>query len=226
MEIPAALSIDRLTAQQNAQAASSTNGLGQDAFLQLLVKQLQNQDPMTPLQDHDFIAQLAQFSSLEQLQNIDQGIQVSVLMNQAVNNSLATNLIGKEVLTQGNTVSLGSTDGAAVRLQLGGDAANVTVVLKDAQGNIVRTIAAGEHAKGNVTIPWDGNTDTGSRAEVGDYTVAVTANDAAGNPVAVDTKVQSLVQGVRFVGGTGYLLVDGSTIPLSDVVEVLSPTGE
>jgi len=222
MEIPTALSINRL-ATQNADAGP-TNQLGKDAFLQLLVKQLQNQDPMTPLQDHDFIAQLASFSSLEQLQNIDQGIQVSVLMNQAVNNSLATNLIGKEVLTNGDSVSLGATDGTSMRLNLSGDA-NVSVVLRNAQGDVVRTISMGKQSKGAVTVSWDGNTDSGSRADAGDYKVEVTATDDQGNPVTVDTKVRAVVQGVRFVDGTGYLVVDGATIPLSDVVEVNSPTG-
>jgi flagellar basal-body rod modification protein FlgD len=222
MQIPSDYSLDRLLAQQSSQAAAP-NELGRDAFLQLLVTQLENQNPLTPLQDHEFIAQLASFSSLEQLQNIDQGIQVSVLMNQAVNNSLATNLIGKEVLTSGGTLGLGSSDGASFTVDLAADA-DVSVTIRDAGGNVVRRIDAGRRAAGQSTVEWDGLTDGGGRAAAGEYHVEVTAADGE-TPVSAATRMRAVVEGVRFVEGTGYLLVNGAQIPLSDVVEVLAPIG-
>lgn len=220
MEIPSGYSIDRLLGQQSSDAP---NKLGRDAFMQLLVKQLENQNPLTPLQDHEFIAQLASFSSLEQLQNIDEGIQVSVLMNQAVNNSLATNLIGKEVLTTGDTLSLEPSGTESFTLDLAADA-DVQVVIKDTQGNVVRRLDTGRRSAGQSTVEWDGLTDTGERAPEGEYKVEVTAVDGE-TLVTASTRMRAVVDGVRFVDGTGYLLVGGSSIPLSDVVEVLAPTG-
>ncbi|MGA9120044.1 MAG: flagellar hook capping FlgD N-terminal domain-containing protein, partial [Bacteroidota bacterium] len=88
------------------QTATASNQLGKDDFLKLLVTQLQNQDPLNPLQGTEFVAQLAQFSSLEQLTNInsslEQNIQSNQLMTQSIGNSLAATLVGKDVRASSN----------------------------------------------------------------------------------------------------------------------------
>ena len=224
MEIPTEYSIDSRLAAQAAESQTSTNALGRETFLQLLVRQLENQNPLAPMQDQEFVSQLATFSSLEQLESINEGIQVSVLMNQAVNNSLATNLIGKEVLVLGNEVPLGAEGNASFQLELGG-AADVQVVIRDAEGNVVRRLTKGQMAAGSQSIEWDGRRDDGERAAAGKYKVEVIALDAQGTAVSAQTRVRARVDGVRFVDGTGYLVVEGSTIPLSDVSEVLAPAG-
>lgn len=224
MEIPSEYLIGNRLATQAAANAGRTDALGRDAFMKLLVSQLSNQDPLSPLQDHEFVSQLATFSSLEQLEGINQGIQVTVLMNQAVNNSLATNLIGKEVMVSGGSLELGEEGDAGFRLDLAGDA-RVTVEITDGNGAVVRTIDLGAKSKGSSDVAWDGKDDDGDRLAAGTYRVKVTATDTTGTAVAASTRVRALVEGVRFVEGVGYLVVGGAEVPLSDVEEVLAPIG-
>lgn len=224
MEIPGSLSIDNRLAALAAENQRAPGQLGREAFLDLLVSQLANQDPLSPLQDHEFVAQLATFSSLEQLEGINQGMQASILMNQSVNNSLATNLIGKEVLALGDTISLGGSDEPAFQLELGADA-NVSIQIRDENGDLVRRIDKGLMSAGEAMVEWDGKTDSGSRAPDGQYTVEVVATNDAGLPVENQIRVRARVDGVRFVDGTGFLMVGDSSIPLSSVMEVLAAAG-
>lgn len=226
MDIPSEYLISNRLAAQAAQENANTNpnALGRDAFMKLLVQQLENQDPLSPLQDHEFISQLATFSSLEQLQGINEGIQVTVLMNQAVNNSLATNLIGKEVLVSGGQLELGEEGSVPFRLELAGDA-DVTVEITDENGAVVRRLALGRKSSGSSEIEWDGKDDDGDRLDPGTYHVKVTALDDTGTAVGAEARVRAKVEGVKFVDGIGYLVVGGSQVPLSDVEEVLAPLG-
>lgn len=224
MEIPSQYLIGNRLAAQAAGNDTRPDSLGRDAFMKLLVSQLSNQDPLSPLQDHEFVSQLATFSSLEQLEGINEGIQVTVLMNQAVNNSLATNLIGKEVLVSGGALELAEEGDPSFRLDLAGDA-RVTLEITDANGAVVRTIDLGAKSKGTSEVSWDGKDDEGNRLDPGTYRVKVTATDASGTAVGAGTRVRALVEGVRFVEGIGYLVVGGAEVPLSDVEEVLAPIG-
>jgi flagellar basal-body rod modification protein FlgD len=208
-----------------AAGGTSPNQLGKDAFLRLLVTQLANQNPLSPVQDQEFVAQLAQFSSLEQLETLNETMSSSLVLDQAVNNSLATNLIGKEVIVEGTTTSLGDEGGAQWQLGLGG-AASVTAVVRDATGKPIRTIEVGAKGTGSHTIEWDGLDQDGNRAAAGSYDLEVVATDASGNPVASSTRVRALVTGVRFADGIGYLVLGDTSIPLGAVVEVASPRND
>ncbi len=196
--------------------------LGKDDFLQLLVTQLTNQNPLSPVQDQEFVAQLAQFSSLEQLEYLNATMTSSLVLDQAVNNSLATNLIGKEVLVEGKRTELGGEGSAAWQVALGGEA-SVKAVIRDGTGAIVRTLELGKKGAGVHDVAWDGMNDSGERAAEGAYDLEVVATDATGNKVASATRVRALVTGVRFVDGTGYLILGDVSLPLGAVVEVAAP---
>jgi len=222
MEIPDSFDIVNRLAERDAAQARAPNELGRETFLELLVAQLSNQDPLSPLQDHEFVAQLATFSSLEQLEGINANMQASLLMDQSVNNSLATTLIGKEVLAQGNTVHLGPSGDETVLLELSAPA-TVSVVIRDAAGQPVRHLDEGQLGAGQHKIQWDGTNDAGVRMDEADYTVEVTAVDEAGTAVSNELKVRARVTGVRFVEGTGFLMLGDLTLPLASVIEVLDP---
>jgi flagellar basal-body rod modification protein FlgD len=222
--IPSDFQIQNRMAARDAIENPEEGQLGRNAFLQLLLTQLENQDPLSPMQDHEFVAQLATFSSLEQLEGINQGMQTNLLMNQSVNNSLATTLIGKEVLASGNSVALGESGSVNFQLDLQADA-DVTIMIRDSEGNLVRQIDRGALTAGTSQIDWDGMTDSGSRADAGAYTVDIVATDKNGLPVIADTKMRARVDGIRFIDGAGYLLVGGKEIPLASVVEVLAGQG-
>lgn len=215
------------TTASNLSALSSggslgTPDLGKDDFLQLLVTQLTNQNPLSPVQDQEFVAQLAQFSSLEQLENLNETMSSSLVLDQAVNNSLATNLIGKDVIVEGSQASLGEEGSTSWMVELGGDA-TVKATVRDAAGKVVRTLELGAKSEGTVPVEWDGLDSAGQRAAKGTYTIDVEATDAAGNTVPTSTRVRALVTGVRFVEGTGYLVFGDYSLPLGAVVEVAGP---
>jgi flagellar basal-body rod modification protein FlgD len=223
--IPTGLDIESRLAALQAENQGAPDQLGREAFLELLISQLANQDPLSPMKDQEFVAQLAQFSSLEQLESINDGMQASLLMNQSVNNSLATNLIGKEVLTAGNNFELREEGTIRFRVELG-QTATANVRILDADGNVVRSFGEQSLDSGSNDLEWDGLDDSGERAKPGSYTIEVEALDVSGNTVASRVDVRARVEGVRFVQGTGFLLVNGTEIPLGSIVEVLAPSGE
>ena len=222
MEIPSAFDINTRLAQREAEGQRAPGDLGREAFLDLLITQLSNQDPLSPLQDHEFVAQLATFSSLEQLEGINHGIQSSLLMNQSVNNSLATNLIGKEILAEGSTVSLGDTGSPTFQLDLPATA-DVSVLVRDATGTLVKRIDVGTKSEGSHKITWDGTNESGARAAAGEYSIEVLSSDSEGLNVPASLRVRAEVTGVRFLEGTGFLLLGDTMVPLSSVSEVLAP---
>jgi flagellar basal-body rod modification protein FlgD len=142
-----------------------------------------------------------------------------------VNNSLATNLIGKEVLVEGSHFKLGEENEPTLQAELP-ESASVVVLIRDQDGNVVRTLQEGEHAAGSFKITWDGRDDAGERLPAGLYDAEVLATADSGEHVEVATRARAEVIGVRFVDGVGYLVFpDEMILPLSAVVEVSAAQG-
>ncbi len=208
-------------------AASGVTGtsLDKEAFLQLLVTQLQHQDPLSPVTNEDFLAQLAQFASVEQLESINSGTQTGLLMQQSVSNALATGLIGQEVMLDGSIVELSGGESRSLSFQLE-ESATVNVEIRDAAGNLVRTINVEGSTllePGSYNVDWDGLDDNGQALADGYYQVNVAALDSSGNSLTVSPMISGLVDGIRFSNGNAYLMVEGSEYTLSDVIEVRAP---
>ncbi|MFQ5454003.1 MAG: flagellar hook assembly protein FlgD, partial [Candidatus Zixiibacteriota bacterium] len=159
--------------------------LGKDDFLQLLVTKLQYQDPLKPMEDQDFIAQLAQFSSLEQMNNISDGIATSnqwdFLQMQSLNNVMASGLIGKDVKATYNGIYVDQESTPKINYTLNSPADEVKLVIKDAQGAIVTTLSQDNVSPGNNSINWDGTDNLGNKVADGYYTVSATATDSSGS---------------------------------------------
>ncbi|MFQ5752983.1 MAG: flagellar hook assembly protein FlgD, partial [bacterium] len=123
---------------------TSESVLGKDDFLKILVTQLTHQDPINPIKGEEFAAQLAQFSSVEQLHNINSNLEnvldMDLLLNQAINNTLATTLIGKEVKSIGNRVSLHEGESVNLHYRLSSPASKVVIEIKDSAGTLVRSV--------------------------------------------------------------------------------------
>lgn len=215
----------------NSSAAAGSGGpldeVGHDEFLQLLVTQMQNQDPLEPITNEDFLAQLAQFSSLEQLTDINAGTQTGLLLQQSVTNSLAPSLIGKDVLIDASTVEIAGGTPVDVHYQLDGEGI-VEVQIADADGNPVRTLEiTGDEglplAEGDHDFTWDGLDDAGEPVPDGDYTFTVSAKDGSGNAVPVTSWLRGRVEGVRFAGGGAWVIIGRMEFTLADIVEIREP---
>jgi flagellar basal-body rod modification protein FlgD len=204
--------------------AAGNKALGKDEFLNLLVTQLRFQNPLEPLKDTDFIAQLAQFSSLEQLSNIntslDTSSQLDYILSQTIANTMATTLIGKQVVADGDQIYHAYGDDEELHFDLGADATDIEVKIFDDKGILVRTLTDNDLQKGMNSITWNGKDDTGANVGAGNYTFSVTAKNQAGETVSVQTRRVGIVESVRYEDGQGYLIVDGQKIALSDIIEV------
>ncbi|MCL5035330.1 MAG: flagellar hook capping protein [Bacteroidetes bacterium] len=210
----------------SSQAAASTtnNTLNESDFLQMLVTELQNQDPTNPLQSTDLAAQLAQFSSVSELQTLNQSVQSStsanLVMTQSISNTMAATLIGKQVQVNSPNIGYDGSTQPTLGFNLTGAAADVQVKILNSNGGTVRTIDLGAKSSGDGSVVWDGKDDTGASVPAGNYTFSVTATDAQGNPVTSSSYLLGTVQGVKFDSNGPSLLVNGSEVPFSDVQEI------
>ena len=225
--MPAVQPVGNQTTTNPITQASGNSALGKQDFLNLLVTQLRYQNPLDPVKDTDFVAQLAQFSSLEQLSSIntslDNSTQLNYVLSQTIANTMATTLIGKEVTASGNQIAHDSDGSDTLRFNLSDNAASTEIKIYDDKGTLVRTISGESLDKGMNSVIWDGKDDTGSNVAAGNYTFAITAKDANGNDVTAETRRVGIVESVRYEDGQGYLIVDGQKISMSDIIEVNLP---
>lgn len=206
--------------------ASGSSDMDKQAFLMLLVTQLQYQDPLNPMEDTDFVAQLAQFSSLEAQQTSNEYLEEMLTIQQEMTAISAANYIGKEVSARGYGISV--TDGQASTVQFAAaeTMSKCTVnILDSSTSTIIATVDLGELAASIHDFTWDGKKNDGSTAADGVYTVAFVGYNSAGERVLVDTSVTGLVNGVSYYNGETYLrMADGRTVTIGNVREVLLPT--
>lgn len=158
---------------QAATPASKTAEL-QDRFLKILVTQLKNQDPMNPMENAEITSQLAQMSTVEGIAKLNGAMQTLVSGYQASQTLQAAALIGKTVLTDGDTIDLRNGAGGAA-LELQGNADKVLVKVLDDYGNEVRRLDLGARAAGRVDFTWDGRNNAGEPVADGSYWYAVEA---------------------------------------------------
>lgn len=203
---------------------TGNNQLGKDAFMTLLLTQMKNQDPTNPLKSHEMAAQLAQFTSLEKLHNINDGIEGLRKDNQPNHNLQALAFIGKSVMTDNSKVVRGSPDERHdVRFNLPADAQKVTMQVKDASGNVIRTIETKSMKAGKNEMNWNGMTEEGVPAPVGDYSVSLEAVASNGRKLFVETKTEGIISGVNFTPRGPQLLVGRQVINMSDVKSISEP---
>jgi flagellar basal-body rod modification protein FlgD len=203
-------------------SASSTNGMGKDAFLKLLVAQISHQDPLKPMDDTAFVAQLAQFSSLEQAMGMNTRLDTLSIQEQGIANTQIVNLIGKNVTVKGSITTLAAGGvGAPVSFSLAGNAGSVDVSLADASGRTVRTMHLGPKGAGLVQMVWDGRDDSGIAQAPGPYKVSVAAKDSAGASVDSNQETTGVITNIGFEKGFANLQLDnGVTAPAADLLRI------
>jgi flagellar basal-body rod modification protein FlgD len=216
------MDVSAINSTSSTSATTATQAMGKDQFMKLLVAQLQNQDPLNPLDDKEFVAQLAQFSSLEQLTLVNDNLGSMQTTEGTLVNAQLVGLIGREVLVAGNTVHCDQgTTPHPLRFDLEQAAEQVTVSITDGRGTAVRCLTLGSCAAGTQSAGWDGLGDDGEPLPSGDYTVTVNATDANGAPISAQTFVQSRVTGVTFESGSAELLLESGRTSPAAVLQVL-----
>ncbi|MEO8212777.1 MAG: flagellar hook capping FlgD N-terminal domain-containing protein [Myxococcales bacterium] len=205
----------------STETRQGSNKLGKDEFLKLLVAQLANQDPTKPQDSSQFVAQLAQFSALEQQQNTVSRLDTLLIGQATANQTQAASFIGKDVSYRGNAVQVDGKSGASATASLTSPADTVSVMVVGPGGNTVRTLQLGAQAAGDVAVNWDGRDESGVMAPAGSYTFQAAAfADKTGVPISL--RNSGTVTGVAFEGGLPVLKVGGggSLIKMSDVTSI------
>lgn len=208
------------TAATTQNLANTASTLGKDQFLQLLVAQLKNQDPTSPMDGTQFAAQLAQFSTVEQLVDVNTKLDAqssaaaqSQIAQQA---SFANGLIGRDVILNGATTAIASDGSGRINVDLSGAAKTVHV---DVLGPDGKTIVGSEDisgvASGTQTVPIS---LTG--VAPGTYTYKVTAVDASGKSLTATGNTIGTVQGMVFQNGQVMVRVNGNLVAVTDITEV------
>ncbi len=219
-----ATSVSPVTSTTTNPTTTSTSSLGKDDFLKLLVTQMQNQDPLNPLDGSEYVAQLAQFSSLEQLTNINsslsQNLSATQVMTQSIGNSLAATLVGKEVRASANAIQFSGTGTVSLGYNLGSDAGSVDVKVYDSSGTLVRTIGGLSVDSGDHSFTWDGTNDAGTQLGAGKYTFSIEAKDASGNTMNASTYITGKISSLRFRSDGTYFVIDGTEVSIADVLEI------
>ncbi len=212
--------INGYSATTTQKSLSSENTLGKDEFLNLLVTQLQYQDPLNPMDNTEFTAQLAQFSSLEQLSNLNDKFDTLTQSQTALNNTQAVSYIGQTVLADGSGIQFDGTTPVDCIFELEGAAAGSEINIYDGSGQFVRTLDAGALDSGQQAVSWDGRDQEGNLQPAGQYDFEVLAVDAEDGAVAVTTLTRGTVTGVTFRSGNAYLTAAGKDIAIHDIRQV------
>ncbi len=203
-----------------AQAMKQETGLNSDDFLKLFVTQLQNQDPLNPMDSTQFVTQLAQLTQVEQAYNTNTNLQniLSAMNNNA--NFSAVSFIGKDVLAPGSSITLTARSQPTLNYRLTQSASSTEIDISDASGNIVRKISGSGGSAGEYSVTWDGKDGNNNTLAAGTYTFNVYGIDASGNKSSATSLIQGTVSGVKLDGSSPVLTVGGVDVALSNVLAV------
>jgi flagellar basal-body rod modification protein FlgD len=207
------------TAQQTA-AKTDPTSLGKDDFLKLLTAQLQQQDPTQPMDNTAFVAQLAQFSSLEQMNNVNDSLTKMLASQSTSLQTTAAGMVGKTAVYPTDEVSLTEGNHATISANLSQAAANVNVVIQDESGNKVRVLTPGARPSGPNGFDWDGKDGNGDLLMTGTYTAQISATTLGGKVIPLTQSGSARITGITFDNGTPKFLAGGSTLQLSDISEL------
>lgn len=210
-----------LMAAMNPQATTtSTAQAAQNQFMTLLVTQMQNQDPLNPMDNSQMTSQLAQLSTVSGIDTMNTTLQSLISSYQQSQTLQATSMIGHGVLTAGNAMTL-SSGSAAFGVSLATSAGDVKVTIQNGSGQTVDTLDLGSQQAGVIPLAWNGMTNTGATAPDGNYTFTVTSTTNGKSTDSATGLSYGTVQSVSSgSNGVNLNLSGGGTIGLSDVVQV------
>ncbi|WP_077003180.1 flagellar hook assembly protein FlgD [Variovorax sp. KK3] len=218
--------LSSLASAASSQAGTSGSVSGSDneqRFLKLLVTQLNNQDPLNPMQNAELTSQLAQMSTVTGIEKLNATL--SGLVNQTGSNQVlqAASLIGYNVLTPGNQIAtVAPKDGeeptpVPFAVQLPGTAGDVQVKIVDASGRTVRTLDVGSLPEGVNAVTWDGKADDGSAAPAGNYSFSVVATNDGTKVEATALTFAQVAAVKQGANGVVLELANGRSVSLDDV---------
>lgn len=208
------------SAQQENKKSSDT--VGQEDFLKLMVTQLANQDPFKPMENGEFLTQIAQFSQasgINELQKSFGTLADSMTSNQVLQ---ASSLVGRTVLIESNNINLTGA-GAQAAVDLPSSTPSLMVTISDGAGQVIRQVDLGQQGAGRMTFAWDGTDGDGNPVPTGRYQLKAEMVTGEGN-VALDTLVTEKVESVTMNNSGAGLTVNLSgigNVPVNNIKEIM-----
>lgn len=218
------------TSPQYFGSGTTTAGTGpkkdidKDAFLRLLVQQLKHQDPLNPLKPEEFASQLAQFTSVEQLTQLNAAVeaqtQASAMAALIQQTTLSAALLGKEVQASGDQVTVPASGAGKVTVDVGGMGGTATLTLRNDTGAVIATRDLGQLTPGTRTLTLPADLPQGT------WRYSIDVKDAAGATTAATTYTSGVVTSLEFKRGQIFLRIGDAEVALTDIIKVAAaPSG-
>jgi flagellar basal-body rod modification protein FlgD len=213
-----------LSSSTTGNTLGKTAEAGRDTFLRLLVAQLEHQNPLSPMENADFTAQLAQFSTLEQIEAMNKNLTSLVDTQKALSNTQASmqaaSLIGKDVQVRHETIQIKDGKWSTLAYTLPSNAVEVSINIVDQAGQLRQSLQKVNQPAGEHAVPRYKDDKQVAQLPDGTYRVVVTARDAAGQILPIATMLQGRVEGVAYVDNQPHFLMGGRHVAFSDIVGI------
>ena len=220
------------SSSSSASAAAAANAMANtqiagnfQSFLQLLTTQLQNQNPLSPLDTNQFTQQLVEFAGVQQQINTNDSLATLVSLQQTAQSTQALGFVGKTAVVSGSTAALtsssSSSSSSATWLINVPTASNVTINITNASGQTVYSGSAAAAAGNAQPFTWNGQGSDGTQEPDGNYTLTATATDSANNSVAITTDVAGVVTSVDLTQSPPLLTIGGQTFTVNQIQGIL-----
>ncbi len=213
--------VSNSAAEELHNSLSGNKIMGKDDFLKLLVNQLKYQDPINPMDNTEFASQLAEFSQLESLQQLNSSAENQIVLDQSLNNSFMINLIGKDVEAYGNNFKFEGGD-TEIKYSIASKA-DVKIKIYNEDGTLIKTIDQGKLKGGEHKFTWDGMADSGLVAN-GNYRFEIEAKDGD-TDVTSYGMISGTISGISYDQGSPYIKVNGELINLGDIISINDGNG-
>jgi flagellar basal-body rod modification protein FlgD len=216
------------TSSSSSSSASAANALASQqiagnfqSFLTLLTTQLQNQNPLDPLDTNQFTQQLVEFAGVQQQLNTNDSLATLVSLQQTAQSTQALGFVGKTAVVNGSTAALASGGTATWELNVP-SASDVNITIASSTGQTVFTGTYSVAAGNNQPFSWNGQGNDGTQWPAGNYTMTATAKDSSNNSVAVTTQIQGVVTSVDLTQSPPLLTIGGKTYTVSQIQSIVN----
>jgi flagellar basal-body rod modification protein FlgD len=218
-----------ITLPSSSNSTGTANSAGQqltgnfDTFLQLLTTQLQDQDPLNPMDSTEFTQQLVEYSQVEQQIDTNSNLQNLISLTQSNAGTAAVNYLNQNVtVTNGNAPLVQGSD-TNWTYNLPSTPSSVTLTVTNSSGQTVYTETPNDATSGNNTFSWNGQESNGNTAPAGTYTLAVSATGSNGSAITPTVSYTGTVSEISFQNGAPVLMIGSMAVPLSQVSSITSP---
>ena len=228
MTTAAAAASQTSSTKTNSSTTNTNTVMGKDDFMKLLLAQMKYQDPLSPMEGTEYASQLAQFSSLEQLTNLNENMTSSIntnyLLTQSIGNTMSATLIGKEVKINSSNITVGDQSSVGIGVDLPSNAKSVKIKIYNEAGALVKEIEKDDLVQGEHKLSWDCTDNSGKKVTKGNYTYKMEAVSNTGKNMTVSPYVWGTIDSLKFTDSGSYLVINGTKYGISDILEINNST--